>query len=606
MLSAALLRDGTRGRPVAKTLTCLLIGVICLMSSRSVEAQAPANAADRALEQFFRSYLDESFALSPMLATSLGDHRFDALLDDVSAAALKQREALARKTLERLPKVVDYRALSRSGQVDFEILRDRLQLDLWLEEVELPWQTDPRTYTSLATECVYTLLTQSTLPPEVNVRNALARIQHVPALLAAGRENLRQPPRVRTETAIQQTKGAVQFLERDLADFVANVPQRAELLSAGRDVAAAVKRHLTFLEEELLPRSTGDWRLGKDTFYKKLPLILDAGLSADDVLVEAEAEFVRVRRDMLLIARQLWFQYFPNEAMPPDDEEGRRSTIERVIERIGREHGEPESLVRDARKSVATIKQFITDRDLLRLPEPDVCQIIEMPEFQRGNSIAFLQPAPPLDATAASIYAISPPPQSWSANRVESFLSEYNRHMLQILTIHEAYPGHYVQLEYANRHPSLIRRVLGSGVYAEGWANYTEQMLLDQGYGSGELALRLMQLKFYLRGVTNAILDHRMHCTEISDEQALTLLTKEAFQSEGEARLKIIRAKLGSCQLSTYFVGRTAFMRLRRDIQRELGAAFDLGRYHEAVLSLGSVPVKYMPELTRTRLTQPR
>jgi uncharacterized protein (DUF885 family) len=178
--------------------------------------------------------------------------------------------------------------------------------------------------------------------------------------------------------------------------------------------------------------------------------------------------------------------------------------------------------------------------------------------------------------------------------------------MLQILTIHEAYPGHYVQLEYSNRHPSLIRRALYSGVFAEGWAVYTEQMLLDQGYGKGDLALRLNQLKWYLRSVANAILDHKMHCTAMTDEEALAFLTRRAFQSEGEALGKIIRAKQSSCQLSTYFVGRTAFYRLRQQVQREQGDRFDLGRFHEAVLDHGTLPVKYLPELVRERLKRPR
>lgn len=189
---------------------------------------------------------------------------------------------------------------------------------------------------------------------------------------------------------------------------------------------------------------------------------------------------------------------------------------------------------------------------------------------------------------------------------MESFLQEYNRHMLQILTIHEAYPGHYVQLHYSNREQSLVRRTLRSGVFVEGWAVYTEQMMLDQGYGDGDPALRLTQLKFYLRAVTNAILDHRMHCTTMSDEEALDLLMNRSFQSEGEARLKIIRAKQSSVQLSTYFVGRMALYRLRQEIQRELGESFDLGRYHEAVMDHGSLPVKYLPELVRARLKEAR
>src|SRR5258707_1318138 len=178
--------------------------------------------------------------------------------------------------------------------------------------------------------------------------------------------------------------------------------------------------------------------------------------------------------------------------------------------------------------------------------------------------------------------------------------------MLKILTIHEGSLGHYVQLQYSNRHPSLIRRVLFSGVFAEGWAVYTEQMMLDQGYGKGDLALRLNQLKFYLRAVANAIFDYRMHCTDLADDEALKFLMERVYQSEGEARGKIVRAKLSSCQLSTYFVGRMAFYRLRQDMQKEQDEKFDLGRYHEAVLDHGTLPVKYLPELVRERLAKPR
>jgi uncharacterized protein (DUF885 family) len=229
-----------------------------------------------------------------------------------------------------------------------------------------------------------------------------------------------------------------------------------------------------------------------------------------------------------------------------------------------------------------------------------------MPEFRRGNTTAYLDPAPPLDPKANSVYAISPPPRDWDARRVESYLQEYNSRMMNLLTIHEAYPGHYVQLEYSNRHPSQIRRVLYSGVFAEGWAVYTEQMMLDQGYGKGDLALRLNQLKWYLRAVGNAALDYKMHCTNMTDEEVLAFLTQRAFQSEGEALGKLVRARQSSCQLSTYFVGRMAFYRLRQQIERELGDRFELGRYHEAVLDHGTLPVKYLPELVRARLEKPR
>jgi uncharacterized protein (DUF885 family) len=364
----------------------------------------------------------------------------------------------------------------------------------------------------------------------------------------------------------------------------------------------ALKSYQEFLEKELAPRATGEWRIGKKKFYKKLEMVLDAGMNGDQVLADAESEFARVEREMYVISRQLWSKYSPKDVLPPDDLEGRRATITKVIAAVSQEHGRPEDLVKNARATVERIKSFISERGILRLPDPDHCQVLEMPEFRRGNSIAYLDNAPPLDPQASSIYAISPPPSDWDAAKVKSFLEEYNEHMLQILTIHEAYPGHYVQLEYSNRNPSLIRRVLGSGVYIEGWAVYTEQTMLDQGYGDGNLALRLMQLKFYLRAVGNAILDHKMHCAKMSDDEALRFLMDRVFQSEGEARLKVIRAKQSSTQLSTYFVGRMAHYRLRQTIQREMGERFNLGKFHEAVLDMGSVPTKYLPELVRARL----
>ena len=174
--------------------------------------------------------------------------------------------------------------------------------------------------------------------------------------------------------------------------------------------------------------------------------------------------------------------------------------------------------------------------------------------------------------------------------------------MLQVLTLHEAYPGHYVQLEYSTRTPSLIRRVFQSGTMVEGWAVYTEQMMLDQGYGEGDLALRLNQLKFYLRAVCNAIIDNKLHTKYMTDAEAISLMVDGAFQSGEEARAKLVRAKQTSTQLSTYFVGRTAHMRMREQFQHELGDKFNLGRYHEAVISQGSVPMKYLPELVRATL----
>ena len=580
-----------------------LIGIVISMGIfNAVNAQN----ANTKLEVFFKAHLDETFQTRPLEATLTGDHRFDHLLDDISAKSRTGWQSLARRQLAALPKAVKYADLSRDGQIDYEILRDDLIRSIWLGENTRPFEEDPRIYGGYISDSVFSLLTQSTLPKETNVSNAIARMKEIPRIVAVAKQTLRNPPRQLLETAIRQNRGAIGYYEKGLFEQATDTPQLDSVKVAAESVVVALKQYQQFLEGELLAKAKGEWRLGKAKFSRKLELVLDAGFTADQVLADAEAEFARVQRDLYVIARQLWSRHFPKMPLPTDDAEGRRATIARVIASVGKEHGEPDALLADARATVGRIKQFIRENDILRLPEPDRCKILEMPEFRRGNSLAYLESALPLDPAGPSTYAISPPPSDWPASRVLSFLEEYNSHLLQVLTIHEAYPGHYVQLEYSNRNPSLIRRVMQSGVFIEGWAVYTEQMMLDQGFGVGDPALRLNQLKFYLRTVVNAILDHKMHCTAMTDDEALRLLMEGGFQSEGEAKLKIIRAKQSSVQLSTYFVGRMAHYRLRQQIQREQGDRFHLGRYHEAVLDHGSVPVKFLPELVRRRLTQPR
>ncbi len=580
----------------------LLAGLLCLPTCA---ASAQLSEYEK-LQAFFKAYLEQNFRQQPMAATGLGDHRFDARLDDVSPAARAGWKRLTQQTLKQLPKQVDYKQLSRAGQVDFEILRQELQRDLWLTENFQPFEEDPRTYGRYISDSIYVLLTQSTLPAETNIANCIARMKEIPRVITTAKQTLTKPPKTILETAIRQNRGAISFFEAELFQLVGATPQLPQLKTAAAPVVVALKDYQQFLENELMPRATDEWRIGKRKFAKKLELVLDAGMTADQVLADAEAEFVSVQRDMYMISFLLWSQYFPKQPLPRDDScEGQRAIIAKVIAAVSQEHGKPEELLANTQATVERIKTFIRERDILQLPEPDLCQIIEMPEFRRGNSIAYLDNAPPLDPKAASYYAVSPPPADWGAEKVKSFLEEYNGHLLQILTIHEAYPGHYVQLEYANRNPSLMRRVLSSGVYVEGWAVYTEQMMLDQGYGQRDLRLRLMQLKFYLRAVVNAILDHKMHCANMTDDEAMKLMVEGAFQSEGEARLKVIRAKQSSTQLSTYFVGRMAHYRLRQAVQREMGDKFNLGKFHEAVLNEGSIPVKYLPELVRARLQQP-
>lgn len=582
-------------RFIALTLfSCLLSFCAC----------ASPQGEDARLEAFFKTYLDGSFRLQPSAASGAGEHRYDHLLEDVSTEGRKTWLAHDVQTLKSLPKAVKRDALTPAGRVDYDTLQSELERSIWLTENFQPFAEDPRTYSGYLADSVYTLLAQSSLPLEVNVSNSIARIGQLPRIIYAAKANITRPPKQLLETAIRQNQGSIGFYEKGIFELIGQSSQKAALEKACREAVTHLKGYQDFLEKEVAPRATGEWRIGKRKFYKKLAMSLDAGLGADEVLAAAESEFDRVQREMYVVSRQLWSKYCPGEVLPPDDEPGRRATVQKVVAQVSQEHGRPENLVGDIRATVADIKKFIAEKRILALPEPDTCQIVEMPEFKRGNSIAYMQSPPPLDPNTAGFYAVSPPPSDWDARRVKTFLEEYNRHMNQILTIHEAYPGHYVQLEYANANPSLIRRVLSSGVYVEGWAVYTEQMMLDQGYGDGSLPLRLNQLKFYLRAVANTILDHRMHCTQMTDEEALKFLTEGAYQSEGEARLKVIRAKQSSVQLSTYFVGRMAMYRLRQAVQREMGNAFNLAAFHEAILKEGAVPVKHLPALVRARMGQ--
>jgi uncharacterized protein (DUF885 family) len=575
---------------------CLVVSII------SSGLGFAAQPEDTKLETVFKSYLDESFRMRPLEATRLGDHRFDGQLEEPTAAARQGWLDFERKMLAELPKRIHSNNLSRAGQIDYETFQHSLATEIWLTENFRPYEQDPRLYNGYINDSTYLLLTQSTAPKETNVANCIARMSLIPRIVATARQNLRDAFRAHTETAIKQNRGAIAFYEHDIFDFAAPTRQLDALKAAAAPVVACLKQYQDFLEKDLLPRASADWRVGHKKFARKLELELDAGVTADQVMADAQAEFARVERDMYVIARQLWSQYYPVQALPPDDPEGRHATVQKVLAAVAKEHCRPEELTREMKERVARAKKFIQENDILRLPEPDHCQVVEMPEFKRGNSTAYMEAPPPLDPNAAGQLAVSPPPQDWDAHRVNSYLEEYNSRMLDILTIHEGYPGHSVQLEYMNQNPSLIRRVLQSGVYIEGWAVYTEQMMLDQGYGDRDLALRLSQLKFYLRAVANSILDHKMHCSHFTDEEALQFLMHDCFQSEGEARLKIIRSKQSSCQLSTYFVGRMAHYRLRQLLEREMADKFVLSRYHEAVLQPGAVSVKYLPELVRGRL----
>lgn len=576
--------------------------------SLALVAGGRAQEADQRLAVAFKGWLDEYIAMQPFLGTRWGDHRFANKLEDLSPAGREKIVSHTRKTLDSLNKEFDPKQLSPDGRVDLATWKTGLERSLWIEENLAPLDTDPRSYNEYTTDSTYLLVTQTTLPKAAVTKACLARIREVPRLLEQARTNLgakkssRPPVRVFVETAIRQVPGSIAWYKSGLAEALGQGEGAEEVRREAAALVPLFEGYRRFLEKEVLPRSSDQWKLGPKLFAQKLEYELEADISAAEVLAEAEREFARVESEMAALSRTLWPTFFPGKAQLPDTPEGRRETTRRVIAEVSRDRGTVDTLVKDAKSGAEKLKAFIRKRGLLKLPEPDRCDILEMPEFQRGNSVAYLNNAPPLDFEARSVYAISPPPKDWDARRVESFLDEYNHRMMQILTLHEAYPGHYVQLEYANRNPSLVRRIFASGVYIEGWAVHMEQVMLDEGYGDGDLGLRLLQLKWYLRAVANAILDNNMHSGDWNETQALRFMVDKAFQSEGEALGKVVRSKQSPCQLSTYFVGRTAMHRLRQKVQTAQGDKFALLPYHQAVLEVGAVPVRFLPQLVEARL----
>ena len=558
------------------------------------------------IQKLFSEYLRKDVDLQPLLGTRLGDHRHSAKIESLSTVALANLKKFHHDILAQLE---DFKKsglnLSLSDRIDLETWINHEKRWLWVTDNLQPMHTDPRVYNEYVSDSTFLLITQTTLPRQVVWNSVLQRTREVPRVLREAKENLLspakpKPSRVMVETAIRQNFGSMAWYRQGLIAQVGDFGPQDVLKKACNDAVSAIEDYQQFLTEKLLPISTGDWRIGREKFDQKLKLDLESPLDADQVLNLANKEFGRVISEMTVLAKQLWPVLNPDHPEIPKNVSS-NELIRQVIGALSKDKVPVAELVDEAKKASVDLKAFIRQKAILDLPDPDRCDIVEMPEFHRGNSVAYLNNAPPLDREARSIYAISPPPADWDARRVNTFLEEYNRRMMRILTLHEAYPGHYVQLEYANRNPSLIRKVLSSGVFIEGWAVHMEQVLLDEGFGRNDTGLKLLQLKWYLRAIGNALLDQGMHCKGWSDQTALKFLVDECFQSEAEAVGKIIRAKQSSCQLSTYFVGRMAFQELRENTQKRLGVRFDLRRYHHALLELGSVPVKHLPELIKVK-----
>lgn len=592
-----------RHRLLALTLTTLLAGCGGPQTPPPPAvgtATAPASDANAAFAALSRQAVDDWMRLSPVAATQAGDHRFDAELDDLSAAGRQRRVDTSKALLAKLD-AIDTSKLSRENQVDAALLRNQLQSDIWSNDVLQDWAWDPQLYGGLAGGAIYGLMARDFAPLPERIKAATARMEKLPALFAQARANLdpARVPKIHAQTVARQNAGILSIVETFITPHLDALPaaDAARTRAAIATLKQAVAEHQTWLDKTLVPNAKGDFRIGAEKYDQKLKFALSSSLSRAEIKQRAEAEMQRVRAQMYAIARTVLAGKAGAPPLPeqPTDAQ-QQAAIEAALELAYADHPARDAVVDAAKAALASATDFVRKKDLVTLPDAPV-DVILMPEFQRGVAVAYCDSPGPLDKGQKTFYAISPIPDDWSRAQADSFLREYNSRMIQLLSIHEGIPGHYLEGWHSAKYPSMLRGVLRSGVFAEGWAVYTERMMQEQGYLDGDPLFHLVQLKFYLRTIANALLDQGVHVDGWSREQAMHLMTHDAFQQESEAAGKWVRAQLTSAQLPTYFVGVQEHLDLREAMRRKRSDRFDLKAYHDQVLSYGAPPVRYVREL---------
>jgi len=563
-------------------------------------AQPAAPSADEQFADIGKRWLDGYMKLNPVSATQTGDHRFDAELDDLGEAGRKASLDFSKGMLADLEKI-DRTTLSRANQVDFGILRNQLRSDIWTGETLQSWAWDPLLYSQIAGGSLYTLMAREFAPLPDRLRAATARMQKLPGLFAQMRANLdpARVPKIHAETIAKQNKGVLSIVDEQIVPQAKELPDgdRQKLEAAIADLRKAVDENQAWIDKQLVPNAKGDFRIGAALYDAKLAFALNSPLSRQEIRTRAQAQLASTRAEMYAIARKVLAGKPKAPPLPetPNDSQ-QQAAIQAALELAYAEHPARDKVVATAEEALAKATEFVRAKNLVGMPDAPV-KIIPMPVFQRGVALAYCDSPGPLDKALDTFYAVSPIPDDWTAKQVDSYLREYNTRSIAELTVHEAMPGHYLQLWHSNKYPSVLRAVLSSGAFVEGWAVYGEKLMVDQGFLDNDPLYRLVHLKWDLRVIANAILDQAMHVDGMTREEAMQLMTVQTFQEEREAAGKWVRAELTSAQLPTYFVGWQEHLDLRREAEKRGGDKFDLKRYHDTVLSFGSPPVRYVREL---------
>jgi len=536
----------------------------------------PESPFDARVDAFF----DAFFALEPIQATTAGHHVHDSRWPDLTEAGRADRLAFIEHWIAEL-RAFDPAGLTLDQQVDRDLLLGRLEA-LRFAEIELREEAwSPMAWVYLIGEGLFGLVAREFAPLAVRLTSLAARAEALPGLISAAREMLvghagRPVDRLHTEQALEQWPGLISIVDDALASAEAvatDDPHVAAVLprlrSARETAADALDGFEVYLRDEVLPGTSGEGRLGQDLFAAKMVhTVEDPALTPERIRDRAEREFAAVRAEMIRIARDIAPRWLPDGPAAEDD----GAVVRAVLDAIAVEHPARDELLDFCRAELARIEAFCRERDLVGLADEPL-EIRWTPLFLRASGGAMLNPPGPLDKGLQAIFAITPIADDATPEEAESHLREDNDRMLRLLTIHEAVPGHYLQGVYANRSPSIARAIFWSGVYAEGWAVYVTQVMIDAGYAADDPALLLTHWKFYLRSITNALIDVGIHAAGMTEDEAVRLMVDGGFQEEAAARSKYDRARLTSTQLSTYFVGSLEFWDLEDEVRRRRAAA---------------------------------
>jgi uncharacterized protein (DUF885 family) len=543
--------------------------------------------ADAEFAGLAREYLDDRAERHPESATDLGDHRFDARLADPSAQALEaERRALGG--WDRRLAAIGQGALSAEHQVDAAMMangvaRRIFEIDELREHTWNPLSANPG-------RAVYQLLARDFAPLPERLEAVAGRLGQIPAVLAEARRQLGQMPRVHLETAVGQFDGTIAMVSKDIDAALEAAPQCAGPLARVRPAALeALARHRDWLSAQLdSPDGFADPRIGPERFARKLSLTLNAAADAEAILARALADLDQVTGQIAELAAHLAGTTGPD-------------VVREVLGRLAHDVPDDASILEFCRTALVAQTAFVTERRLVTVYD-DPVELIVMPEIDRGVAVAYCDSPGPLEQAPLSTFiAVSPTPADWTADRVASFYREYNRHMVHNLMVHEAMPGHYLQLQHSRRFTgsdTVIRAALRSGSFVEGWAVYAEQVMAQQEYpGDGDpRAVRMQQLKMQLRMIINAILDARIHAHGMTEAEAMALMTGRGYQEEGEAAGKWRRAQLTSAQLSTYYVGYSEISDLAADLRAADPGQSDQ-QLHDGMLAHGSPPARLLRTL---------